>query len=424
MRKPLVTGSMLLLLLVAPTQSNAQPLVFSGPLSRAQAVARATSAGFDLLSALSDSAAAAARAAQVRAALRPQLSVSGSGTDANLPQFGTPIARQTFVSATASVPLFDFASGARARVESLNARAAADDALAARNDAALAAYRAYDRAELAAAVAQARAADVADQRANADVVALRVQVGKAARYQLARAQAGLAVARQAAEDADAERDEALNDLKVTLDFDLTSPMILSDGLAPATTSDSLADFDARVLVQRPDVIAARERMDAAKAALRQAKAEYAPTASLSGQTYNGASHPPLGAAGSQVGVSISLPVLDGGRRSAQVAENAAALDKTRVEYERSALMAQDDVANAWRELQAARTNVQTAESALTAAQENLRVARLRERAGKGIELETLDALSVLASAREMALRAQARVDLAVAGLHHAAGDQL
>jgi outer membrane protein TolC len=425
MRKSLVVVSWLLLaVLTMPIQSKAQPLVFSGPLSKAQAVARATSAGFDVRAAQADSTAAQARAAQGRAALLPQLSVSGTGVDANLPQFGMPVARQTYLSATASVPLLDFANGARARAESLSARAAADDLLSARNDAALAAYHAYDRAALAAGVSEARRVDFADQQANVDLVALRVRVGKAARYQLARAQAGLALARQAAEDADAERDEALNDLKVTLDFDLSSQVILSDGLGAATVADSLADFEARVLAQRPDVTAAKARLDSADAALRQAKAEYAPTASLSGQTYNGASHPPLGAAGSQVGVSISLPLLDGGRRSAQVTENSAALDKARVEYERAALMAQDDVANAWRELHAARTNVQTAESALTSAQENLRVARLRERAGKGIELEILDALSLLASARETALRAQARVDLAVAGLHHAAGDPL
>jgi outer membrane protein TolC len=422
MRNALI--AVVLLLLVLPKESKAQPLVFSGQLSKAQAVARATAAGFGVRAALSDSAAASARAAQARAALLPQLSASGTGMDANLPQFGMPVARQTYVSATASVPLLDFANGARARAESLDALAAADDALSARNDAALAAYRAYDRAALAAGISQARLVDVADQQANVDLVALRVRVGKAARYQLARAQAGLGIALQAAEDANAERDEALNDLKATLDFDLSSRLSLSDSLTSATTSDSLGAFAARVLVQRPDVAASKARMDAADAALRRAKAEYAPTASLSGQTYNGASNPQLGAAGSQVSLSVSLPLLDGGRRSAQVAEAAAAREKAQVDYERVTLMAQDDVANAWRELQAARTNVHTSGLALASAQENLRVAQLREHAGKGIELETLDALSVLASARETALRAEARVDLAVAGLHHAAGDQL
>ena len=420
MRRTIVAIALLLL----PCRLQAQPLVFNGPLSKAQAVARATTAGFDVRVALSDSAAATARAAEAHAVLFPQLAVAGTGMDTNLPQLGMPIARQTYLSATASVPLLNISLGARARAESLNALAAADDAVAARNAGALAAIRAYDRAALAAAVAEARLADINDQQANADLVALRVHVGKSARYQLARAQAGLSLARQAGEDADADRDEAMNDLKVILDFDLSSQLTLVEGLTPATGVDSLSALDARVLTQRPEVIAAKARSDAAGAALRQARAEYAPTALLSGQTYNGASNPPLGAAGSQVSLSISLPLLDGRLRSAQVAEATAALDKAQVDYERASLMALGDVANAWRELQAARTNIGTAESARASAQENLRVARLRERAGKGIELETLDALSVFASARETALRAQARVDLAVAGLRYAAGDQL
>lgn len=421
MYKGLLKGAILSALILAPSQSTAAPLLFSGQLSKSQAVARAVVAGFDIRGAQYDSAAAAARAAQARSALMPQLSVSGTGMDANLPQFGMPIARQTYVSATASLPILAFANSARARAESLNALAAADDALMTRNAAALAAYGAYDRAVLAAAIVQARVADVADQQVNTDLIALRVRVGKTARYQLVRAQAGLALARQAGEDADAERDQALNDLKVTLDFDLSSQLVLADGLTAPVISDSLADLQARVLTQRPDVLAAQARIDAASAALRQAKSEYAPTAALSGQTYNGTSNPTLNGGGSEVSLSISLPLLDGGRRSAQVAEAVAGRDRAQVDYDRAALMAQADVANAWREMEAAQTNTQTTNSALSAALENLRVARLRERAGKGIQLETLDALSLLASARETVLRAQARLDLAVAGVRFAAG---
>ena len=71
---------------------------------------------------------------------------------------------------------------------------------------------------------------------------------------------------------------------------------------------------------------------------------------------------------------------------------------------------------------AARQNLQTAQAELTNALENLRVARLRQQAGRGIELEVLDALAVAAQARESSLRAQASYDLAVAGIHHAAAD--
>ena len=65
----------------------------------------------------------------------------------------------------------------------------------------------------------------------------------------------------------------------------------------------------------------------------------------------------------------------------------------------------------------------TAAAAQADADEQLRVAQLREEAGKAIELEVLDALAVAASAREGALRAMARYDNAVAAVQHAAGDQ-
>jgi len=105
-----------------------------------------------------------------------------------------------------------------------------------------------------------------------------------------------------------------------------------------------------------------------------------------------------------------------------VGQARAALEKAQAEYERQQLMVQDDLANAWRELEAARHNLQTARVALDNALENLRVARLRQQAGKGIELEALDALAVAAGARVTLLQAQQRYDVASAGVHHAAAD--
>src|SRR5207237_3797794 len=195
-----------------PTQAGAQPLVFCGDLSKRQAIARAMTAAFDVRSAQANAAAASARASGARGMLLPQLTVTGADTSANLPQFGMPVARQSYITASASVPILNLASNAGQHLPTLDAIATAGHALSAKNDAALAAYRAYDQAAFAAAVGQARQAAVADQQANANLVALRVRVGKAARYQLYRAQASLAQARQAAEDAGAGRDEGVNNL--------------------------------------------------------------------------------------------------------------------------------------------------------------------------------------------------------------------
>lgn len=412
----------LALLIGASLPAFADPIVYNGALSKAQAVARVTTQGFDVQAAEADLEAARARSANIRSALLPQVSLAAIATNAHLPQLGMPIAQQIYLSGTASVPLFNLALSSGARAAGIAALAAADDLAGARNDAAFAAYQAYDRALLTAAVANAREVSVANQQGNVALMSLMVRVGKAARYQLVRAQASLAQSRQAAEDAAAEHDEAVNDLKVLLNFDPSSKIQLSDGLTTVSFSEQLANVIARARMQRPELAAAKSRLDAAAATVRQAKAGFVPVASLSAQTYNGASTPSLGSAGSQVSAQVSIPLVDGGARSAMVTQANSDLEKANIEYDRRSLMVQAEVANAWRELTAAQVNLQTAQAGLTEAQENLRVAQLRQRAGKAIELEVLDAFSVSAAAREAALRAQTRVDLAIAGVHHAAGD--
>lgn len=399
-----------------------QPQVWNGPLSREQAVVRATAAGFDVRMARADAAAARGQAMGQRSAVLPQVSISGNQINSHLAQLGMPEATQTYASVTASMPIINVAGYSGVRMGWRSADASSADLGGVVNDAAFAAVKAYDRAVLGAATAQAQQVSVGDQEANVHLVELRVRAGKAPRYELARARAALAGAQQMAEDAAAERDESLNDLKLLLDFDMMSNLELPDSFTTPQFNDTLAAASQRAIRQRPAIAAARLRFDAARAGLDQARAAYLPTAVLTAQTYNGSSKPPLGASGSQVGVAVTLPIVEGGTRHAAVVQANAALEKAQADYERQQLMVQDDVANAWRELQAAMQNLQTARAATDDALENLRVASLRRKAGKAIELEVLDALSTAAVARITLLHALERYDVAIAGVHHAAGD--
>lgn len=402
--------------------AQAVPEQWSGPLSRAQAIARATSAGFDVRMAMADAASARGQAIGQYSAVLPQIAISGNHTNVHLPQFGMPEAVQTYSSVTASVPLFNLAGYSGVRAGRLSADAASADFSATVNDAALNAVKAYDRALLGAAAAQAQQAAVSDQETNVRFVELRVRTGKMPRFELARARAALAQAQQTAEDAAAEGDESSNDLKLMLDFDMASNVAIPDRFETREYNDTLAAVTQRALRQQPAVFAARLRYDAARAALQQARAAYVPTATLTGQTYNGNSNPPLGPSGGQVGVSITLPIVDGGTRHGTLVQVSAALAKAQADFERQQLMVQNGVANAWRELDASRRNLQTAQAALTDASESFRVARLRQQAGKGTQLEVLDALAVTANSRLAVLQSQARYDIAIAGVHHAAAD--
>jgi len=183
-----------------------------------------------------------------------------------------------------------------------------------------------------------------------------------------------------------------------------------------------AALHARALLQRPELLAAQHALTAQSDRLRAARAAYVPSISVAAQTYSGTSSPPLGQTGSQVGVTATLPLVDGGSRSAQISQAEIGYARAQVLYDRARLSVERDVANAVREYESAQTQLTAATAGLQDAQAQLRIARLRERSGKAIELETLDALTTQATARENLSLAIARYDDALAIVHHAAGD--
>jgi outer membrane protein TolC len=405
-----------------PAAAAADTVRWPGPLTLGDALQRVQSDGFDIRTASAQARGAAADAAAQRAASLPQVTLSGTATDVNLPQLGMPIARQAYASANINVPLINAAAFANAHAAGLDASATREGIEAARSDAAFAAVQAYHRAQLAEGIVAVRATGVRDQEEHLRLTAQRVDVGKAARYLLARDRAALAVSQQMLEDADAERDRSLTDLAALLDFDLEAPIALADSLVPWQLEGNRDAWLSRA-ERRPDVLVMRARWDAGRTRTGAAGAAYAPTLALTGQTYNGTSNPALGTAGGQIAATVTLPLVDGGTRSAAFHRASADAERARIDYERTVVSARRDIVDAWREYEAAQRNLTTAASARADAEEGLRVARLRESVGKAIELEVLDALAVAANARETALRALARNDDAIAAVRHAAGDR-
>jgi multidrug efflux system outer membrane protein len=288
------------------------------------------------------------------------------------------------------------------------------------NDAVFAAVQAYRKVQLADAVVVARQAAVADQATHLRVTEERITAGKAARYLALRDRAALASAQQAQEDAASERDRAALDLAALLDT--ADVAVAVEPLVQTAFSDTRDAAIARALRQRPSLLAAEQRLTAAQTGIAAARGLYRPTTVLTAQSYNGGSSPSLGHSGGQVQLTASLPLVDGGSR-------AAALTRAQAQYER-ALAVRDqaraetlrDVAAAWREFEAATRNLATAAAIQADAREQLRLVMLRQAAGKAIEAEVLDALSVAANARETVVRSIARYDVAIAAIQHAAGD--
>jgi outer membrane protein len=415
-----IAAALLVALVANPLLASAQSTRATAPVSLRDAVRRVESDGFDVRMALAQAALAAADVGTARAAYLPQIGVSGTATDGNLPQLGMPIARQTYVSANVSVPIFNPSLWAAARAATLDATAANQSADLTRSDAAFGVVQGYHRAQLAASLVDVRAVGVRDQEEHVRLTEQRVAAGKLPRYLIPRDRAALAASQQMLEDELAEKDRALIDLAALLNYDVEAPLTLADPLTREDFDGSRDTWMQQASI-RPDVAAAWSRWNAARARLDAAGAVYAPTLALAGQTYNGTSNPVLGAGGGQITATLTLPIADGGTRSAAVHRARADADRTLIDYQRTLVAARRDLADAWREREAATRNLSTADAANADAEEQLRVALLRERAGKAINIEVLDALTVAANARETALRALTRYNDSAAAVRRAVG---
>jgi outer membrane protein len=400
----------------------ADPQTYNGPLTLKQTVSRARDAGFDVRLSQAAAESAQAQTSAARAQVLPQIGISGTALKSGLPQLGMPVARQTYVSLNASVPIISLSqwfSASAARIAGAGSEISVSEA---RNDAAYAVIQIYRRAQLADALVNARTIGVEAQQSHLHLTQLRVNAGKNPRYLLARDRAALANAQQGLEDVLSQRDQARNDLKAALDYGIDSQILLADTLSVMEFNLEQSAALSRAQELRPAILAARRQLDAAQTRVSAARAVYFPTITGTAQTYNGSSSPALGATGYQVGVTANLPIVDGGARSAGIAQALADVHRTQTQYDAIRLFTQRDVVNAYRELRAASNNLQTAQTALADSQEQLRIAQLRESSGKGINLEVLDALAVDANARENVLSAITRYDNAVAGVQHATGD--
>ena len=400
---------------------SAQPMRWNGPLTQAQVIARAQQS-FDAEFARLNVQSAAARAQSALSRVLPSVSISETTMNSTLVQLGMPSARQTYASLNVRVPLFVPQAWAAARAAGETASAARATAAMEIDQAVMVAVQQYDAAGYALAVVEQRAIDVRDQQSHLAFTKERVRAGAAPRYLIARDRAALAHAEQSEEDAKVDAVRARHALEVLLDISLTSKLSFSLETPSLGLTPNVAALEQRAFTQRPDVLAAERALLAARRGITRARAAYLPEIFATAQTYNGSSDPALGRSGAQVGVSASLPLFDAGSRSADVHVARANYERAKIELDRTRLQAEADVLDAVRELQAAQRNVATARTELANANVTLHIARVRERAGKGIELDILDALAAVASAREDVVRARARYADSAAALHRAVGD--
>jgi outer membrane protein TolC len=173
---------------------------------------------------------------------------------------------------------------------------------------------------------------------------------------------------------------------------------------------------------RPDLLAARARVEAARAARREAVAGSLPSLHVDadfgalGTTVHAAEHT------FTVGASVHVPIFSGGKTRADVQRTDAALRQREAELADAENGLQYDIQSALLTLEAAQAGVDVARSASDLARDELTQAQDRFRAGVASTLELVQAQEAVARASEQYISSVYTHTIAKAGLARAMGD--
>jgi outer membrane protein TolC len=380
--------------------------------------------------------AAEARVRQARGALLPSLSATGGWLDRDFnskaqgisfPGVPTVIGPFTAYDARLRVTqtLFDYSSVARVRAARAQATGAGADGGAVAEGAAAGAALAYLRAVRATAVVAARQADSAIAAELVGLAQAQKAAGVSASIDVTRARTQLVAAEGALLVARNQQDRGRLDVTRALGIDPATPLELTDTLTAALPdADVPAAQDSIValaLARRPDLAAELARGEAARTAKAAITAERLPRLELAADYGLSGLTPALAVGTRQVGVQVTIPILDGFRREGRAAEQAAVARESDVRVRDLRQQVSADVQAALLDLASAEAQQGIASERLRLAADELAQARERFTAGVAGNIEVIDAQASLLRARDTDIDARFAAATARVALARAAG---
>ncbi|MDZ7622205.1 MAG: TolC family protein [Candidatus Competibacteraceae bacterium] len=202
--------------------------------------------------------------------------------------------------------------------------------------------------------------------------------------------------------------------------------------APPADRRPLASLVEMALLRRPDAQAAQAEVAAQIQRIEAARAGHRPTVNLVGATglraMNDPTQQPPGQNtsdnASRIGITVEIPLFEGGRTTARVNEENAKLNAQRDRLGKLQLQIRLDVETAYANLASTRERLASAGKAIVLAIESLRIEQEKYALGRGIVLDVLDAQSALLEAQATQIRALADANAAAAQLALATGENL
>jgi len=385
-----------------------------------------------------------ARVRQARAALLPSLSVSGAwlnrtfnskslGIDFPSPPPPQPPLVPLLVGPfnnydtrlNAAQTLFDWASVVRVRA----AGAQADGSRAERGvtveGSVLTTALAYVRAVRAQSVVAARQADSVIAAELVGLAEAQRAAGVSPAIDVTRARAQLATAQGLLLVAKNQLDRGRIDVARALGLDPATPLAFADSLAPSLgAADVPVQRDSAVtaaLTNRPELRAELARAAAARQTGSAIRAERLPRLELAGDYGVNGSTVPGAIATRDLTLQVSVPILDGFRREARLAEQDAVVRESQVREADLRRQIAAEVDAALLDLGSAQAQQAVAREQLRLAESELSQSRERFKAGVAGNIDVITAQAGLIRARDTEIDARFAAASARISLARAAG---
>ena len=354
------------------------------------------------------------RVAQSRAALLPNVdaSITEQNFTRNLKAFGVQIPIpgypdvvgpiSTFdARGTLTQTIFDFSAYTRVRAAKAQVETAKAEEEAARNAVSDTVARAYLALVRAGETVQTAEANVALSQSLLDLASSQKDAGTGTGIEVVRAQVQLANDRQRVLVAKNDRAQAEVQLLRIMGLNLSAHVDPSDTLrfVPAedvtvqaaleTASTTRADLKVQ---QRREAVT-RLQMDAVKWERLPSVAGFADAGGIG-------LNPGDVRYTRTFGVSLRIPIWDGGRRDARRAESTSLFRQEQIRARDLKLQVEAEVRTAFEDLQSAAGQVAVAEQGVLLADAELAQAKRRYEAGVGVSIEVTDAQTRLSRARD------------------------
>lgn len=171
---------------------------------------------------------------------------------------------------------------------------------------------------------------------------------------------------------------------------ITRPVLASD--APVVLPDALP---ADLLSRRPDLVAARWRIDAASQGVRAKQADFYPNLNLAAafgfDAFGFGRFLQFGSRQANIGPAINLPIFDAGALRAALRERYGICDEAVASYDKTLIQALSEVATQVAGIRSTDAQTRRARRAFDAAAKAYELAVVRYRAGLSTQLQVLSA---------------------------------